>query len=52
MIVRKEVNPMNNLVSFEAQEIAHIIARNQDNPQFLRALLTQAIVYERLTAKA
>lgn len=32
----------------EAIEIAYIIARNQDNHRFLRKLLLQAIVYERL----
>lgn len=44
---------MNELVtSPEAVEIVHIIARNQNNPQFLRELLTQALAYERLLHKA
>ena len=46
---------MNQTITFsakEAVEIAHIIARNQNNPQFLRELLTQALVYERLLTQA
>lgn len=42
---------MENAFAFASQdaaEIARIVARNEDNARFLRELLLQALVYERL----
>lgn len=44
------MNGQSAIINPIGKEIAHIIARNQGNPRYLREMLTQSIVYEKLLA--